>query len=173
MGPKLWSRASPCNKSDPVESVRVGSPASIERGFVSILGRRGKQTPSPLTVTRLPTSDTSSPLSPVEKFKDIHSPGSVTQGATLSPEESGRQRKSTSREELLSPTISESLSPNGERLRGWSSPTREVRGRGPLLRRSTLSPVTPEPAVIEVEKGGVGYNPHQFTYSKAACGGER
>ena len=178
--PKLWSRASPCNKSDPVESVRVGSPASIERGFVSILGRRGKQTPSPLTVTRLPTSDTSSPLSPVEKFKDIHSPGSVTQGATQSPGESGRQRKSTSREELLSPTISESLSPNGERLRGWSSPTREVRGRGPLLRRSTLSPVTPEPAVIEVEdggneveKGGVGYNPHQFTYSKAACGGER
>jgi hypothetical protein len=25
----------------------------------------------------------------------------------------------------------------------------------------------------EVEKGGVGYNLHHFTYSKAACGGER
>jgi len=40
--------------------------------------------------------------------------------------------------------------------------------------------VATEPAVIEVEeggdeveKGGVGYNLHHFTYSKAACGGER
>jgi len=97
---------------------------------------------------------------------------------TLSPGKSGRQRNSGSREvEAVSPTSSESVTPsNVERLRGWASPTRELRGRGPLLRGSTLSPVATEPAVIEVEegeKGGVGYNLHHFTYSKAACGGER
>ena len=55
-----------------------------------------------------------------------------------------------------------------------------MRGRGPLLRGSTLSPTLNEPAVIEVEesgneveKGGVGYNLHHFSYSKAVCGGER
>ena len=177
---KLWGRGATeasTSNSDPSESRggRVGSPASSERGFVSLLGRRGKQTLSPLTATRSPTSIPSSPLSPVAKCKDVHSPSGVIKGVTLSPGESGRQRTSASRGEPLSPTTSESISPSGETLRGWSSPIREVRGRGPLLRGSTLSPVTTEPAVIEVEeeKGGVGYNLHHFTYSKAACGGER
>jgi len=178
--PKLWSRGATeasTSNSDPAESRggRVGSPVSSERGFVSLLGRRGKQTLSPLTATRSPTSIPSSPLSPVGKSRDVHSPSGVIKGVTLSPGESGRQRTSGSRGEPLSPTTSESISPSGETLRGWSSPIREVRGRGPLLRGSTLSPVTTEPAVIEVEeeKGGVGYNLHHFTYSKAACGGER
>ena len=50
-----------------------------------------------------------------------------------------------------------------------------------MLRGSTLSPTLNEPAVIEVEesgnneveKGGVGYNLHHFSYTKAVCGGER
>ena len=176
--PKLWSRGATepsCNNSETVES-RVGSPPSSERGFVSLLGRRGKQTLSPLPAARSTISSPSSPLSPVEKSKHIHSPSVVT----LSPGKPGRPRNSGSRGERLSPTSSESVTPNGERLRSWASPTREVRGRGPLLRGSTLSPVATEPAAIEVEeggdeveKGGVGYNLHHFTYSKAACGGER
>ena len=176
--PKLWSRGATepsCNNSDTVES-RVGSPSSSERGFVSLLGRRGKQNLSPLTAARSTIKSPSSPLSPVERSKDIHSPS----GVTLSPGEPGRQRSSGGRGDPLSPTKPESVPPNGERLRGWASPIREVRGRGPLLRSSTLSPVLAEPAVIEVEeggneveKGGVGYNLHHFTYSKAACGGER
>ena len=162
--PKLWSRGAtdpPCNRSDSVESGRGGSPGSSERGFVSLLGRRGKQTLSPLTATRSPTSSLSSPVSPAEKPKDMSSPSEI-----------GRIRRSE---------LHPQSEPNGERLRGWSSPVREVRGRGPLLRGSTLSPTLNEPAVIEVEesgnneveKGGVGYNLHHFSYTKAVCGGER
>merc|ERR1719237_37648 len=168
--PRLWSRGATepsYNNSETVES-RVGSPSSSERGFVSLLGRRGKQSLSPLTAARSTISSPSSPLSPVEKSKDIHSPS----GMKLSPGKPGRP-KNSARGEPLSPTSSASVTTNGERLRGWASPTREVRGRGPLLRGSTLSPVATEPAVIEVEEGGVGYNLHHFTCSKAACGGER
>merc|ERR1712210_240437 len=90
--PKLWSRgaAEPsCNNSETVES-RVGSPPSSERGFVSLLGRRGKQTLSPLPAARSTISSPSSPLSPVEKSKHIHSPSVVT----LSPGKPGRPRNS-------------------------------------------------------------------------------
>merc|ERR1719369_506160 len=78
--PKLWSRGAtdpPCNRSDSVESGRGGSPGSSERGFVSLLGRRGKQTLSPLTATRSPTSSLSSPVSPAEKPKDMSSPSEI------------------------------------------------------------------------------------------------
>merc|ERR1712241_898847 len=81
--PQLWSRGATepsYNNSETVES-RVGSPSSSERGFVSLLGRRGKQSLSPLTAARSTISSPSSPLSPVEKSKDIHSPS----GVTLSP----------------------------------------------------------------------------------------